>query len=111
MNAIDLKEILLEELDYAHAPGFISSLSWSNDRPIPDVNSAYFVGDVPVIYFSQLEEVTPTRVWELYQRVWNQSKVPLLYVISRHDIWIYNIYAEPARTPDELIPSAKDHSG
>ncbi len=102
MNSINLRDILLEELDYAVVSGFHSSVSWSNDRPIPDVSSAYFIQGVPIIYFCQLEEVDPTRIWELYRKVWSQSKVPLLYVITPQDVRIYNGYMKPPEKPEEL---------
>ena len=102
MSNVDLKEILLEELDYSEAPGLKSTDLWPNGRPIPSIESAYFVKDVPVAYFSQLSDANSEHLWELYRSVWNQSKVPLLYVILPQEIRIYNVYADPAETPQEL---------
>ncbi|HYT36905.1 MAG TPA: N-6 DNA methylase [Ktedonobacteraceae bacterium] len=105
MSNIDLKEILLEELDYTEVSGLKSTDLWPNGRPIPFVESAYFVQDVPVAYFSQLSDADPDRLWELYRCVWSQSKVPLLYVILPQEIRIYNGYAQPAKSPEELSGS------
>src|SRR2546429_6346765 len=105
MSNFDLKEILLEELDYTEASGLKSTNLWHNDRPIRHIESAYFVQDVPVVYFSQLSDTNPDRLWELYRSVWSQSKVPLLYVILPQEIRIYNGYAQPAKTPEELSGS------
>lgn len=105
MSNVDLKEILLEELDYAEVSGFKSTDLWPNGRAIPFVESAFFVQDVPVAYFSQLSEANPDRLWELYRSVWSQSKVPLLYVILPQEIRIYNGYAQPAKSPEELSGS------
>src|SRR6266699_4972389 len=105
MSNIDLKEILLEELDYTEVSGLKSTDLWPNGRPIPFVESAYFVQDVPVAYFSQLSDADPDRLWELYRCVWSQSKVPLLYVILPQEIRIYNGYAKPAKSPEELSGS------
>jgi len=57
MNTIDLKNTLLEELDFIDAPGFQPVVSWPNDRSIPHISSAYFIQGNPVAYFSQFEEV------------------------------------------------------
>src|SRR5205814_9684736 len=65
MNTIDLKNTLLEELDFIDAPGFRPVVSWPNDRSIPHVSSAYFIQGNPVIYFSQFEEVDP-QLWHSY---------------------------------------------
>lgn len=95
MNATELRDILLEELDFTDAPGYQKTLPWPNGRPIPHIHSAYCIQENPVVYFGQLEEVNATSVAQLYRRVWSQGKAPLLYVISRQDIWVYNGYDEP----------------
>ncbi len=95
MNTIDLQNTLLEELEYVNAPGFRSSVSWPNGRPIDGITSVYFIQDVPVAYFSQLEEFDATQLLELYRSVWSQGKVPLLYVVLPQEIRVYNSYAEP----------------
>src|SRR5438132_11184633 len=87
MNTSDLKNALLEELDFINAPDFQSAVFWPNDRSIPHVSSAYFVQGKPVVYFSQFEEVDTEALARLYRSVWSQGKAPLLYVISRQDIW------------------------
>ncbi len=102
MSGYDLAQVLLEELGYAESPAFEPSVAWPNRRPIPDVDSVYFVQSVPVIYFSRLSEADPSRLWKLHKHVWNQSKAPLLYVILPQEIRIYNGYAEPARTVEEF---------
>jgi hypothetical protein len=102
MNEFDLKAILLEELDFAGTPGLDAGDLWPNGRPIPYVENAYFIQDVPVVYFSQLNDADPNSLWELHRRVWNQSKIPLLYVILPQEIRVYNGYAEPAQMPEEL---------
>jgi len=33
----ELNNILLQELDYAESPGFNATISWLNERPIPDI--------------------------------------------------------------------------
>jgi N-6 DNA Methylase len=111
MNTIDLKNILLEELDFFDAPGFQPVVSWPNDRPIPHISSAYFIQGNPVVYFSQLEDVDTAALAQLYRSVWSQSKAPLLYVISRQDILVFNGYDAPAprENSDEILFSDKGH--
>src|SRR5574341_857232 len=102
MPALELTQILIEELGYAESPGFVEQIPWQNRRPIPDVDSAYFVQNIPVAYFSRLSEADPERLWNLHRRVWNQSKVPLLYVVLPQEIRVYNSYAEPTETAKEF---------
>jgi hypothetical protein len=105
MNTIDLQNMLLEELDFVDAPGFRPVVSWPNDRPIPHISGAYFIQGNPVVYFSQFEEVDTAALAQLYRSVWSQGKVPLLYVISRQEILVFNGYDVPApqENADEIV--------
>ena len=111
MNTIDLQNTLLEELDFIDAPDFQPVVSWPNDRPIPHISGAYFIQGNPVVYFSQLEEVDTAALAQLYRSVWSQGKAPLLYVISRQDILVFNGYDAPAprENSDEILSSDKEH--
>lgn len=111
MNAIDLQNTLLEELDFIDAPGFQREVSWPNDRSIPHISSAYFIQGNPVVYFSQFEEIDPAALTQLYRSVWSQGKTPLLYVISRQDILVFNGYdGPPSRdNPDEILVNDETH--
>ncbi|HVB22929.1 MAG TPA: N-6 DNA methylase [Ktedonobacteraceae bacterium] len=111
MNTIDLQNMLLEELDFGDAPGFQPEVSWPNDRPIPHISSAYFIQGNPVVYFSQLEEVNTATLAQLYRSVWSQGKAPLLYVISRQDILVFNGYEgpPPRDNPDEILSNDEAH--
>jgi type I restriction-modification system DNA methylase subunit len=111
MNTIDLKNALLEELDFLDAPGFQPAISWPNDRSIPHISSAYFIQGNPVVYFSQFEEIDTAALAQLYRSVWSQGKAPLLYVISRQDILVFNGYdGPPSRdNPAEILSNDKVH--
>src|SRR3989440_3189744 len=111
MNTIDLQNTLLEELDFVDAPDFRPVVSWPNDRPIPHISGAYFIQGNPVVYFSQLEEVDTAALAQLYRSVWSQGKAPLLYVISRQDILVFNGYdGPPSRdNPDEILSNDEAH--
>ncbi len=111
MNTIDLKNTLLEELDFIDAPGFQPVVSWSNDRSIPHITGAYFIQRNPVVYFSQFEEVDTAALAQLYRSIWSQGKAPLLYVISRQDILVFNGYDGPSSrdNPDEILSNDETH--
>ena len=111
MNTTDLKNVLLEELDFIDAPGFQREVLWSNDRAIPHISSAYFIQGNPVVYFSQFEEVDTASLAQLYRSVWSQGKAPLLYVISRQDILVFNGYDDPPSRdhPDEILSNDEAH--
>src|SRR5260370_41997974 len=108
---IDLKNTLLEELDFVDAPGFRPVVSWLNDRSIPHISSAYFIQGNPVVYFSQFEEIDTAALAQLYRSVWSQGKVPLLYVISRQDILVFNGYDSPPSSdnPHEILFNDEAH--
>ncbi|MEO6888491.1 MAG: hypothetical protein ABI456_04925, partial [Ktedonobacteraceae bacterium] len=82
-----------------------------NDRSIPHISSAYFIQGNPVVYFSQFEEVDTTALAQLYRSVWSQGKAPLLYVISRQDILVFNGYdgPPPRDNPDEILSNDGAH--
>lgn len=98
----DLKSVLIQELDYITSPGFRTSLEHTGRRSIPGIDNIYFINDTPLIYFSQFNNNDPNSIWKLYRQVWSQGKVPILCVILPEEIRIYNSYAEPSQTPEEL---------
>lgn len=102
MTSYDLAQILFQELGYAESPGFDPSVSRQNKWHIPGVDSAYFIRNVPIAYFSRLSDANPEHLWQLHRRVWNQSRVPLLYAILPQEIRIYNGYSTPSKTVAEL---------
>ena len=112
MNTTDLENVLLAELDFIDAPGFQRMITWPNDRSIPHISSAYFIQGNPVVYFSEFEEVDTATLAQLYRSVWSQGKAPLLYVITRQDILVFNGYDGPLSgdNPDEILSNDEAHS-
>lgn len=105
MNDYNLQRLLLEELGYLGPPestGFSDSPEWSTGRSIPYVDGAYDIQNVRMAYFSHLDDADPERIQMLYQSIWNESRAPILYVSLPQEIRVYNCYAEPVRTADEL---------
>ena len=103
MVSYNLAQVLIEELGYVDGLAFERSMARADKRSIPDVDSVYSIQNIPVVYFSRLNDADPTRLWKLHKNVWNQSKVPLLYVIFPHEIHVYNSYATPTETPSDFI--------
>lgn len=96
MNEIALSSLLSDELGFNDIWDLHEPASWRTGRAIPNVERVFKVQDVPVVYFARLAEADPTLLYELHRSVWNESKVPLLYVVLPHEIRIYNVYATPA---------------
>jgi type I restriction-modification system DNA methylase subunit len=111
MSTIDLKNILLEELDFVDAPDFRPVVPWPNGRPITHISNAYFIQGNPIVYFSEFEEIDTAALAQLYRSVWSQGKAPLLYVITRQDILVFNGYdGPPSRdNPDEILSNDEAH--
>ena len=70
------------------------------------IDSIYFSGEFPSIYFKSIKNFEPEYINEIcsiHRRIWNQGKVPFLYVSSPAEIRIYNCCARPVRPEkDEL---------
>lgn len=77
-------------------------------RQISDIDSVYFSGDIPIICFKRLSDFDEDRVKKLHKRIWNQNRVPLLYVITPGELRIYNCFKEPARPESKYKLDAQD---
>ncbi len=107
----ELEQILLEELGYIESPAYIqgAQILWPGGRAIPEVHGALFLKSIPIAYFSRLSEVDSVRIRVLHQKVWSQSKAPLLFVTLPHEIRVYNGYetspseGEALDTPSRLL--------
>lgn len=109
MIASQLEQILFEELGFAGRPELKTgdSIPWPTGRAIPDVDSAFFLNNIPLAYFSRLSDLDEDRITQLHRNVWSQSKAPLLFVTLPHEIRIYNGYHQPdddgRERPDRLL--------
>jgi methylase of polypeptide subunit release factors len=108
---------LLSDLGYSESPGLVSDdnvpealeLSWQEAKDKLQIDAIYFIANAPVIYFKQFEIIDQTRIIQLHRNVWNQSKVPLLFVILPSEVRVYNGYEAPRQINGELIePSRLD---
>lgn len=63
-----------------------------------DIENLYFSGDYASIYFKSITSFDNDRLKEicqLHKSVWNQRKVPFLYVSTPTELRIYNCFEEP----------------
>jgi type I restriction-modification system DNA methylase subunit len=102
---------LLYELGYEESPGLVSDehipaeleLNWREAKDKLQIDAIYFVANAPVIYFKQFEALDQARIIQLHRNVWNQSKVPLLFIVLPNEIRVYNGYDAPQRSNGEFI--------
>jgi type I restriction-modification system DNA methylase subunit len=101
---------LLERLEYKSSPNLISSDTspekipediktlWHEAQEKLHVDAVYFLANIPIIYFRQFEAFDRQEIAKFHQKVWNQSLVPLIFVIlPNYDIRVYNGYKVPRR--------------
>ncbi|MBK6711249.1 MAG: hypothetical protein IPG51_13065 [Chloroflexi bacterium] len=109
MIASELEQILFEELGFAGRQELKAgnNIPWPTGRAIPDVDSAFFLNNIPLAYFSRLSDLDEDRITQLHRNVWSQSKAPLLFVTLPHEIRVYNGYHQPdddwRDRPDRLL--------
>jgi len=63
-----------------------------------DIDSIYFSGDYASVYFksiSSFDSESLKEICKIHKTIWNQRKVPFLYVTSPTELRIYNCFEEP----------------
>jgi len=89
--------------------GLVSSTNLANISPIQaqlfaeakqrvgvdEFDAISFSGETPIAYFRLLSKYDADYIRELHKRVWNQSRVPSLYIITPAELRVYNCYDEP----------------
>ncbi|HWS83052.1 MAG TPA: hypothetical protein VN207_02200, partial [Ktedonobacteraceae bacterium] len=100
---------LIKQLDYESSPNFISTntpssaistelgILWDETREKFQIDAIYFVANAPVIYFKRFDVFNREAIADLHRNIWNQSQVPLIFVIMPNDIRVYSGYEAPAR--------------
>jgi hypothetical protein len=66
------------------------------------VNAVYFAGDRPLVYFAERPDLDAKTCWKLQRAAWNDCRVPLLFVVARNRISIYDAYAAPANSAEDV---------
>lgn len=67
------------------------------------VDKVYFSGDFPSVYIKRVEqfdEKTLINLRRVHKNIWNQRRVPFLYVESSTEARVYNCYERPIDTDD-----------
>lgn len=70
-----------------------------------NIDSIYFSGDYASVYFKTISSFSNENlkiVCRLHKSIWNQRKVPLLYVSTPTELRIYNCFEEPIDPEKEL---------
>lgn len=68
------------------------------------VDAIYFSGDFPSVYFKKVndfQEPTIRELLNIQRKIWNQGKVPFLFVESPLEIRVYNCYDKPRKEVSE----------
>ena len=76
-------------------------------RLIGNIDALYFSGDVPIAYFRLLSQFNKEEIIKLHRRIWNQNRVPLLYVVTPNELKIYNCFERPANPEEEDLDTQK----
>ena len=77
--------------------------AWQEIRDKLQMDAAYFHGNIPVVYFKQLQTVDDDYLWELHRSLWNHNRVPLLIAVLPQEVRVYNCFAPPQRDSGRLM--------
>jgi hypothetical protein len=61
------------------------------------VDAAYFLNDVPVVYFKGLVSHDSNELYQLHRRLWNHGRAPLLITVSPESVHVFNCFNQPPR--------------
>ena len=98
---------LVENISQADSP-VQRQIFFETKRQIEAVDALYFSGDTPIIYFKLLSDFDENTIKELHRRIWNQNRVPLLYVVTPSELRIYNCFEAPAEPGEEYPLNTQD---
>ncbi|MDQ1350850.1 MAG: hypothetical protein QG657_1152, partial [Acidobacteriota bacterium] len=68
------------------------------------IDGIYFSGQFPTIYFKSITDFDKSEIDKIcaaQQKIWNQRRVPFLYVSSPMELRIYNCFKKPVNPEDE----------
>jgi SAM-dependent methyltransferase len=104
--------IVFDALEYLDAEGLVTVDStdvregrayvWQEIRDKLQIDAAYFHGNVPVVYFKELQTVDNDYLTRLHRSLWNHNRAPLLIAVLPHEVRVYNCFAPPQRDSDQL---------
>ncbi len=62
---------------------------------------------IPIIYFKRIEEYDEAGIINLHKAIWNQGRIPLLFVILPGEVKIYNCFEPPCSSEEEPFDTEK----
>ena len=78
--------------------------AWQEIRDKLQMDAAYFHGNVPVVYFKELQAVDDDYLWRLHRSLWNHNRAPLLIAVLPQEVRVYNCFSPPLRDSGQLMP-------
>src|SRR4051812_20983265 len=73
---------------------------WDELRAKFHLDAVYFVGNIPVACFKEVDTGGEFEFLDLHRKLWNFNRTPLLFAIMDGDLRIYNCFAAPSETTD-----------
>ena len=77
---------------------------WQEVREKLEIDAAYFHGNVPVVYFKELQTADDNYLRTLHRYLWNHNRAPLLIAVLPQEVRVYNCFAPPQRDSDQFMP-------
>ncbi len=87
---------VFDALEYLNAEGLVTTDStevqegrdyiWQEIRKKFQIDAAYFHGNVPVVYFKELQAVDEDYLTLLHRSLWNHNRAPLLIAVLPHEV-------------------------
>lgn len=106
VSELDYGRALLKNVEDAKTP-LQKHYFLEANKIIKELDGVLFSGDVPYIYFKCLTNYDEEKVKKIHKYIWNQNRVPFLFIITPSEIKIYNCYEEPAQPLIEDLDSQK----
>jgi hypothetical protein len=108
--------VVLDALEYSDAEGLVTSDTpdvsagrdylWQDARAKLGLDAAYFLGNVPVVYFKEFQSADEDELARLHQWLWNHNRAPLLIAVLPQEVRVYNCF-----TPPQPAGSTVKHPG
>ena len=104
---------VLDALEYLDDKGLVTvdtpdvgdgrAYVWQEIRDKLQMDAAYFHGNIPVVYFKELQTVNDNYLWDLHRSLWNHNRAPLLIAVLPQEVRVYNCFAPPQRDSGRLM--------
>ena len=103
-NALDFLDdqglVTVDTPDVGHGRAYV----WQEISGKLQLDAAYFHGNVPVVYFKELQTADDDYLRDLHLSLWNHNRAPLLIVVLPQEVRVYNCFAPPVRDTGRLMP-------